>query len=56
VLCAKSSNWSSVEGFALKQGLLGFTGHGMILVFDMDDKARLPWRFFGAGLALFAVH
>ncbi|MBY6201748.1 hypothetical protein KUV65_10270 [Maritalea mobilis] len=21
---------------------------GMIRVFDMDDRARLPWRFFGA--------
>ncbi len=23
----------------------------MELVFDMDDRARLPWRFFGAFLA-----
>jgi hypothetical protein len=22
--------------------------HGMTPVFDMDDRARLPWRFFGA--------
>jgi len=22
----------------------------MIRVFDMDDRARLPWRFFGRGL------
>jgi hypothetical protein len=21
---------------------------GMTPVFDMDDRARLPWRFFGA--------
>jgi hypothetical protein len=22
--------------------------HAMKPVFDMDDRARLPWRFFGA--------
>jgi len=26
----------------------------MILVFDMDDRARLPWRFFGASLSVLA--
>jgi hypothetical protein len=25
---------------------------GMIRIFDMDDRARLPWRFFGAALAV----
>jgi len=24
----------------------------MIRFFDMDDRARLPWRFFGESLAL----
>jgi len=23
-------------------------------IFDMDDRARLPWRFFGASLTVFA--
>jgi len=23
-------------------------------VFDMDDRARLPWRFFGATLTVLA--
>ncbi|MBK5933752.1 hypothetical protein CCR78_07165 [Rhodovulum imhoffii] len=23
-------------------------------VFDMDDRARLPWRFFGASLSVLA--
>jgi hypothetical protein len=23
-------------------------------VFDMDDRARLPWRFFGASLTVLA--
>jgi hypothetical protein len=22
--------------------------HAMMVIFDMDDRARLPWRFFGA--------
>ncbi len=26
----------------------------MTLVFDMDDRARLPWRFFGASLTILA--
>ncbi|MCZ7676326.1 MAG: isopropylmalate isomerase [Roseovarius sp.] len=25
---------------------------GMTRVFDMDDRARLPWRFFGATLTV----
>jgi len=27
---------------------------GMIRIFDMDDRARLPWRFFGASLSVLA--
>ncbi len=27
---------------------------GMTLVFDMDDRARLPWRFFGATHSILA--
>jgi len=27
----------------------------MTRVFDMDDKARLPWRFYGASQALIAA-
>jgi len=27
---------------------------GMNGVFDMDDRARLPWRFFGASLTVLA--
>jgi len=27
---------------------------GMIPIFDMDDRARLPWRFFGATLTILA--
>jgi len=23
-------------------------------IFDMDDRARLPWRFFGASLTVLA--
>jgi len=23
-------------------------------IFDMDDRARLPWRFFGATLSVLA--
>jgi len=26
----------------------------MTRVFDMDDRARLPWRFFGARMAILA--
>ncbi|MCO6383857.1 hypothetical protein GTH22_14090 [Oceanicola sp. 502str15] len=26
----------------------------MTVVFDMDDRARLPWRFFGATLTILA--
>ncbi|MBS8227231.1 hypothetical protein DYI42_13450 [Vannielia litorea] len=26
----------------------------MRVVFDMDDRARLPWRFFGATLTILA--
>jgi len=26
----------------------------MTRVFDMDDHARLPWRFFGASLTVLA--
>ncbi|PKQ12582.1 MAG: hypothetical protein CVT70_07920 [Alphaproteobacteria bacterium HGW-Alphaproteobacteria-1] len=26
----------------------------MIRVFDMDDRARLPWRFFGAQCSVLA--
>jgi len=26
----------------------------MTRVFDMDDRARLPWRFFGATLTILA--
>jgi len=26
----------------------------MIPVFDMDDRARLPWRFFGAACTILA--
>jgi len=26
----------------------------MTRVFDMDDRARLPWRFFGARLTILA--
>ena len=28
--------------------------HCMIRIFDMDDRARLPWRFFGATLTVLA--
>jgi hypothetical protein len=27
---------------------------GMTRLFDMDDHARLPWRFYGHGLRLAA--
>ena len=27
----------------------------MTVVFDMDDRARLPWRFHGEALSLFAA-
>ncbi|AGY32440.1 hypothetical protein GQF56_22525 [Rhodobacter sphaeroides] len=23
-------------------------------IFDMDDRARLPWRFYGASLSILA--
>ncbi|HAR50538.1 MAG: hypothetical protein CMN19_03775 [Roseovarius sp.] len=26
----------------------------MTRIFDMDDRARLPWRFFGATLTILA--
>jgi len=26
----------------------------MTRVFDMDDRSRLPWRFFGASLSVLA--
>ncbi|PIE06541.1 MAG: hypothetical protein CSA74_11885 [Rhodobacterales bacterium] len=26
----------------------------MIRIFDMDDRARLPWRFFGAARTVLA--
>jgi hypothetical protein len=26
----------------------------MTRVFDIDDRARLPWRFFGARMAVLA--
>jgi len=26
----------------------------MTMVFDMDDRARLPWRFFGATCTILA--
>jgi len=26
----------------------------MSMIFDMDDRARLPWRFFGATLTVLA--
>jgi hypothetical protein len=26
----------------------------MTRIFDMDDRARLPWRFFGASLTVLA--
>lgn len=26
----------------------------MTQIFDMDDRARLPWRFFGATLTILA--
>jgi hypothetical protein len=32
----------------LDSGALALYLHCMIQVFDMDDRARLPWRFFGA--------
>ncbi|MBL3570198.1 hypothetical protein JMJ94_11910 [Rhodovulum visakhapatnamense] len=28
--------------------------NGMKRVFDMDDRARLPWRFFGATRSVLA--
>jgi hypothetical protein len=27
---------------------------GMKKVFDMDDRSRLPWRFYGAALSVLA--
>jgi len=27
----------------------------MQMVFDMDDRARLPWRFFGEASVVFAA-
>jgi len=26
----------------------------MQMIFDMDDRARLPWRFFGAACSILA--
>ncbi|PJE30245.1 hypothetical protein CVM39_05890 [Pseudooceanicola antarcticus] len=26
----------------------------MTQIFDMDDRARLPWRFFGATMTILA--
>ncbi|RYH04620.1 hypothetical protein EU805_02620 [Salipiger sp. IMCC34102] len=26
----------------------------MTMIFDMDDRARLPWRFFGADRTILA--
>jgi hypothetical protein len=32
----------------------GVSGRVMQKFFDMDDRARLPWRFFGAALSILA--
>jgi len=36
------------RGQALDSGAAALYLQGMTRVFDMDDRARLPWRFFGA--------
>ncbi|MGB5870262.1 MAG: hypothetical protein WBH04_08675 [Albidovulum sp.] len=33
---------------------LGYKSFAMNMIFDMDDRARLPWRFFGATLTVLA--
>jgi hypothetical protein len=38
----------AVRGQALDSGAAALYLQGMTRVFDMDDRARLPWRFFGA--------
>ena len=38
----------------LRHALNGFISPPMTRVFDMDDRARLPWRFFGATLSVLA--
>lgn len=34
------------------RGGSGVKPRPMIRYFDMDDRARLPWRFFGESLSL----
>jgi hypothetical protein len=42
-----------MEGRLSRAGL-GCKGRSMQMFFDMDDRARLPWRFFGAARSILA--
>jgi hypothetical protein len=42
------------RGRPLDRGAAALYLPGMIRVFDMDDRARLPWRFFGAQRSVLA--
>ena len=46
------------QGAAEEGGLPFSDGDGisraMTILFDMDDRARLPWRFFGATMTVLA--
>ncbi len=39
---------------ALDRSFAGLYLIGMKPIFDMDDRARLPWRFYGATMAVLA--
>ena len=40
--------------FLLRDSHNGYISSRMTRIFDMDDRARLPWRFFGATLTVLA--
>jgi hypothetical protein len=38
----------------LRDGARGCISCAMKRIFDMDDRARLPWRFYGESLSILA--
>jgi hypothetical protein len=45
---------ASVQHQGLRDSPRAYISAFMKRIFDMDDRARLPWRFFGATLTVLA--
>jgi len=43
-----------LQGIPCGKGAVQVSPCAMSMVFDMDDRARLPWRFYGATCTVLA--